>query len=212
MKPHGDSHFAENFHNLAIYLPLVLLKPQNLEMLLHIEEAQDTGDSLGDHRRPGSPGRTHFKDNDRKQIKDYINHGGQQEEIDRCAAVPQRADNAGCHIVKVGHRNSRKYNKDVAVRLVNNVLRRLHPEKDPAAEHADRDSHCCRKKQGQPGRVCRKLSKPSIISCPESLGHRNGKSAAQKPIIIKLIEPVEPTAAKAFTPRYFPTIIVSTML
>ena len=32
----------------------------------------------------------------------------------------------------------------------------------------------------------------------------------QKPRIIKLMEPVEPTAANAFTPMHFPTIIVST--
>ena len=34
----------------------------------------------------------------------------------------------------------------------------------------------------------------------------------QNPIIIKLIEPVDPTAASAFTPRYLPTIMVSTIL
>ena len=34
----------------------------------------------------------------------------------------------------------------------------------------------------------------------------------QKPMIKKLMEPVEPTAARAFTPRYFPTMMVSTIL
>ena len=34
----------------------------------------------------------------------------------------------------------------------------------------------------------------------------------QKPIIMKLIEPVAPTPARASTPRVLPTIIVSTRL
>ena len=34
----------------------------------------------------------------------------------------------------------------------------------------------------------------------------------QKPIIIKFIDPVEPTEANALTPKYLPTIIVSTIL
>ena len=34
----------------------------------------------------------------------------------------------------------------------------------------------------------------------------------QNPMIIKLMEPVEPTAARAFTPRNFPTIMVSAIL
>ena len=34
----------------------------------------------------------------------------------------------------------------------------------------------------------------------------------QNPMTIKLMEPVEPTDANAPTPRYFPTIMVSTML
>ena len=34
----------------------------------------------------------------------------------------------------------------------------------------------------------------------------------QKPMIIKFMDPVEPTAARAFTPKYRPTIMVSIML
>ena len=34
----------------------------------------------------------------------------------------------------------------------------------------------------------------------------------QKPMIIKLTDPVEPTAAKALTPKHLPTMIVSIIL
>ena len=34
----------------------------------------------------------------------------------------------------------------------------------------------------------------------------------QKPLIMKLMEPVEPTAARDVTPRHWPTTMVSTML
>ena len=51
------------------------------------------------------------------------------------------------------------------------------------------------------------ISQSAVISRPEPLGHRMAKplhTPMQKPIIMKFREPVEPTAASAFTPRYFP--------
>ena len=59
------------------------------------------------------------------------------------------------------------------------------------------------------------LRTPRISPAPKSCATGMLKpehAPSTKPMIRKLTEPVEPTAAKAFTPRYRPTMMLSAML
>ena len=110
---------------------------------------------------------------------------------------------------------NKENDKDIDVRLIKNILRRPHPCLDIPAQQADNHSHNHCEYCSQPAAVGHIPAHGTLILFAKLLCYRDSKATAdtvEKPMIIKLMEPVEPTAARAVTPRYFPTMMVSIML
>ena len=101
------------------------------------------------------------------------------------------------------------------MRPVNDVGGRLHPYQNVPAQDRRHHGHDDGKGKSQPGTVGHIFAHAHIISGTEFMGHGMAnplQTPMQKPMTRKLMEPVEPTAARSSTPRNRPTIMVSTRL
>ena len=100
------------------------------------------------------------------------------QEIDRRFGVAERTDDARQRIVQVGCRNTGEYEENVAVRAVNNIVRRLHPNENLACHQADDHGHDHGKTGGDPSGISDETAHVLVILCAEPLCNRNGKPGA----------------------------------
>ena len=74
-----------------IQLPIPLLKTEDGEALGYIKQTKQPGNDLGDDGSRCRADHSHVEGDDEQQVQPYIEQGGQDQEIQRGAAVAQCA-------------------------------------------------------------------------------------------------------------------------
>ena len=109
------------------------------------QNTEDGGKQLGENGSPGGTCHAHSEREDKRKIQHDVQQGGQDEEVQRCSAVPERPQDVGNQVVKNGGSRSEKHGEHVVVCHVIDTVRRLHPVKDRMGKKtADRGNEHCK--------------------------------------------------------------------
>ena len=99
LQSHGNAHKNFFFGNLWTKSPVICLQSQFRYVFYDINQAKHSGYSLCCDRCPGSPGDSHMENNNKRQVKYYIQKCRQNQEIQGCLTVSQCSQNTGQDII-----------------------------------------------------------------------------------------------------------------
>ena len=157
--------------------PVLLLQVQDREFLDHVEQAQQAGDELREHRGIACARHAHLQVHDAENIQHHVEQRGENQEIQRRAAVAQGAQDAGEQIVENVGKRAGKDDDDVVICHVDNVIRRVHGNKQRAAHgHAQRRHHNAQH-NAQQDRHGHRVAHAVIVARAEALRHQHGEAA-----------------------------------
>ena len=157
--------------------PVLLLQVQDREFFHHVEQAQQAGDELREHSCVTSTGHTHSEVHNAENVEADIQQGGKDKKIERRFAVAQCAQDAGEQIVENVGKRAGKDDDDVVICHVDNVIRRVHGNKQRAAHgHAQRRHHNAQH-NAQQDRHGHRVAHAVIVARAEALRHQHGEAA-----------------------------------
>ena len=115
---------------------------------------------------------------DEHQIQHDVEHGGQQQEIQRALAVAQRAHDGRSQIIQNHGGNAQQHGGKISVGFVDDVGRRLHPDENLPRQRdgnrRDDQSH----RRGKPDTVGHIFAQILLVMRAEALCNRDGQSRA----------------------------------
>ena len=151
---------------------------ENVEMAHHVEVAQDGRHALGHQRGNGSAGHTPAQHEDAEEVEHDVEHGGEEQEPERCLAVAQRTDDAGQEVVEEGAGDADEGNQQVVVGIGEDILGRADQVQDPVAEqgsnHRQRQGH--ERRQLEADRHI--TAHGYVVARTELLGHGDAEASA----------------------------------
>ncbi len=176
MKSHGNANVGQLPGVKGAELPLLWRAVEDGEPLLDHNQAAQAGNHLTDHRGNGSAGNPHGEHQNQHQVQHDVHQRSNHQEVHRGFAVPQGTEDAACHVVQHGGRNTVEDDLNVADRIVHNFRRGVHP-----AEHGRAQEPCgnCQHNAeggGQVGGVHYEAPHVTFFLGTEGLGNGDGKA------------------------------------
>ena len=178
LKPHGHPHDAQVAAGIRIQPPLLPGHPEDGVLLPHIGQAGHAGDPLGHHRGDGRPRHPGVEPQNKGKVQEDVQHRGQGQEVHRCPAVPQRADDPRQQVVEEGGGDAHKDDEDIDVCAVEDVRRRLHHRENGPAQQTRGHREHQGEQGGEIGGVGHVAAHANRVVGPHPLRHGNGKSVA----------------------------------
>ena len=166
-------------HEYEVRLSVFRGKAENREAADHDQHASDTGNQLGDQRGHGGTGDIHVNVEDEHQVQHHIDQGCENQEIDRCFAVTERAENAAGHVVEHGDRDAHENDADIGDGRIDDFLRCVHKAEHPGACEAGDDGDDNGERRAQIDGGGDIFPHAGLIARTEGLGDGNGKAGAR---------------------------------
>ena len=146
-------------------------------MLEDVEQTANARHGLTEDRRKGRTEGPHLEHDDAQQIQPDVQNACHQQEIQRALAVAEGTHQGAGHVVQQGERDAHKDGADVNIRQINDVIRRVGPNKDGAGHgHRGHGEHGSEEHR-QPDRVGGVAAHLTVVLRAEGPRDRDGKAA-----------------------------------
>ena len=117
-----------------------------------------------------------MKNQDKNQIQHHVDEGRHHHGVQRRFPISQRTQNRRQNIIRHDNRDSRKHDTQIDQRISDDFIRGLQKLQNGSchrlADHQKEDRGKC----GQQNGICHRLSQLIIGTCPEFMGHPDGKT------------------------------------
>ena len=131
----GDAEADAKARLVAVEAQLAQAEAEQRVAALHIDEAHDGGERLRDVRCPCRARDAPAEDRDEEQIQPDVRHGGDEQKIERGAAVAHAAEREGDDVVGKGEEQTHAVDLEIADRRVQKGVR----YEEEAPEHGAGD-------------------------------------------------------------------------
>ena len=163
---------------MGLECPFVSADVEEFDPADEVENAEQTGEELGNHGGKCRAGHTHVSGQDEDEVEHDVDGGGDHEKDNRGPGVTERADCAGDEVVQEGGRDSEKDQENVLVGVAVDVRRCVHRVQNPRAEEADGRRHDYGEQRAEIDAVNKEAAHFCIFAGAKLLGEGNGKTIA----------------------------------
>ena len=151
--------------------------PKDGQALAHVAPAEHDADELGEGRGPCGAVRVHVEHADEEHVEDDVEHGREQHVEEGRFRVAEGPDDGGLQIVEEVAGDGEEGDEEVEPGLVHDLLRRVHPTEDAAAEEAADEAHRRGDDAARKQAVAKERAHALLIARPETLCHGNAEAA-----------------------------------
>ena len=178
LEAHRHAHDDEVPGHGAVPPAVLARRMQHRHHADDVDEAGDAAQGLRGDRRKRGAGAAEVEHGDAEQIQEYIQEGRDREEDEGCLRVPDRAEQTRQQVIEERERDAEEDDQQVLVRVLVDVVRRLHDVHDERAQECGQ----CRQHHGDDGghheAVVHVAPESLHILCAEALGHRDAEVGA----------------------------------
>ena len=151
---------------------------ENGELPGDIIQAQPAGKQLTQQRRPAGSSHAHLQRQNQYNVQQDVQQAAHNQKHQGRPGVAQGTENTGQQVVQHGRGDAQENDEDVIVGVGEGILRRVHPDENPAAQQRRDQRYRQGNDAAEPDHVSHEPAKAIIILLTEFLGHGNGKARA----------------------------------